>query len=95
LVQTRRVIDLVAIQAAANDQIAQMLLIAVRAGDVPAAPAFFEWSGLIDAIRARRQNGQAAGIGKNRPHHMAGNFLRLRGPMTDQAVVGLPAKVGC
>ena len=60
LIQPRRVIDLVAIEPPANDQIAEVLLIAVRAGDVPAAPALFERRGLIDAIRARGEDRQPA-----------------------------------
>src|SRR3954468_21573918 len=69
-----------------------MRLIAVRAGDVPAAPAVFKRRGLIDAVRARGQDRQAIGIRKNRPDHMARDLPGLRGPVANQAVVGLPAK---
>ena len=89
-VHAGRVVGLLRDLVLADDEVAQMLLVAMRPGDVPTAPTVGERARLVGVVGTRSEDRETGAVNVDRSHHEAGNALRLRVGMAQQARIGLP-----
>ena len=79
---------------AGNRQIAEMLLRAVRSGDVPTTPAVFERSSMAEVVAAPREDGRLAFFDEQRSQQVTWHALRPRRLVTLQTPIGLTSVDG-